>query len=981
MKLGRRLRAWFTTPSAQFSESAPRPIADMFAEMYNSAGRVGRTEALSVPAVLKGRNLICAIATLPLVQYGPDNQPARNVFLEQIDPDIANIVTMSMTTEDLLFEGIAWWRITAFGWDGFPANARRLDPDTVTVNPPGGRDTSPLPSGIDPREGVVWVDGKPVPESQMIRFDSPSPALLVAGARAIRRAILLDKAEMLYAKDPRPLDYFTPAENAPDADDDAVQDALSNWGSFRRTRSTGFVPEWLEYHEVSTPTPQQMQLVELKKQAWLEIANAIGVDPYELGLPVASTPYSNVQDRRKDKINDVLAPFMRAITDRLSMPDVTKRGYAVRFDLNDYMKANATERANVQKTYKDMGVMDADEIREAEGMPGPAPKPAQEPATAPAEEPAPEPEGADAAAAPGHTFDGPSTLTFDMEVTGFSVDRESRVIEGLALPYGRVAGKGGLKYKFAKDSLQWGEVSRVKMLRDHDSTQLLGKALKLANTPAGLQVRFSVARGAEGDRALELAEDGVLDGMSVGVDFDFTADTEQDSRDKSVTLVRRADLREVSLTAMPAFDDARVTKVAASRDGEGAGMPEQTEPEVQATTTPPATGGVTLSEEQFQALLSRGNTSQEPAEGRQFVSATRRTATTAVNEGLPYRFDRSGKNFEPRQVHDFATDVVTMLKRRDFDGDQTDAGRRVVAFMGAQFAVSTGNVDETTPVIQRPDMYVDQREYRTPLWNFVNKGAPPNGVQPFTFPKYNTSSGLVGDHTEGTEPTGGGFTTTGQTVTPTALSGKAYINREVWDMGGNPAVSTLIWNQMVRGYREGLESATATFLNTLTAATDITIPAGASDETLAAAWEAALADLQFIRGFDFEAFALEKELYKKFAAARDTSERPLYPILNPMNANGQARTRFQTLDLAGVTGVPSWALASTAGSPNNSWLFDPSVVWGWATAPQRLEFDGASDDNTTVAPVAKIGIGIWGYKAFANTDIGGVRQVIYDTVP
>jgi hypothetical protein len=192
-------------------------------------------------------------------------------------------------------------------------------------------------------------------------------------------------------------------------------------------------------------------------------------------------------------------------------------------------------------------------------------------------------------------------------------------------------------------------------------------------------------------------------------------------------------------------------------------------------------------------------------------------------------------------------------------------------------------------------------------------------------------------------------------------------------------VSTLIFNQMVRGWREGLESATATFLNTLTAATDITLAAGTGNDVLAAAWDAAVADLQFIRGYDFEAFAMEKELYKKFVAAVDLDGRKLFPQINPTNANGTSSRRFTQLDLAGVTGVPSWALASTAGSPNNSWLFDPMTVHGWASTPQRLEFPGTSA-AAAYAPVAMVDLAIWGYKAFANTDIGGVRQVIYDTV-
>lgn len=351
-----------------------------------------------------------------------------------------------------------------------------------------------------------------------------------------------------------------------------------------------------------------------------------------------------------------------------------------------------------------------------------------------------------------------------------------------------------------------------------------------------------------------------------------------------------------------------------------------------------------------------------------------------VREALPYRFDRGGSF--ARAEHEFSTDLHEMAMAKDHRGEETDAGKRVMGFLRAVFAdTDTADINELNPAINRPDMYVDQRDYRYPIWNAINRGGPPNGVQPFTFPKFNSSSGLVGDHTEGTEPTGGSFTTTSQTITPTAISGKASITREVWDMGGNPAVSTLIFNQMLRGWREGLESASATFLGTLTAATDIALGVAVVDDALASAWDAALADLQFERGYDFEIFAIERVLYKAFVDAVDGNGRKLYPVIAPQNANGTAQTRFRALDLAGVTGTPSWALPSTAGSLNSSWLFDPATVWGWASAPQRLEFPGSGGTaaGADYKPVAHVDLAIWGYKAFANTDIGGVRQVTYDS--
>jgi len=363
-----------------------------------------------------------------------------------------------------------------------------------------------------------------------------------------------------------------------------------------------------------------------------------------------------------------------------------------------------------------------------------------------------------------------------------------------------------------------------------------------------------------------------------------------------------------------------------------------------------------------------------------------------VREPAPYRMQavrnritgRVEYRFDTEQDNDFSTDLHAMARAQDGDGDRTDAGRRVMAQLRhvLNADVDTADVNELSPEINRQEMFVDQRDYRTPILDLIGRGAPPNGVQPFRFPKFSSASGLVGDHTEGVEPASGTYVTTSQLVNPTPISGKASITREVWDMGGNPATSALIFNQMVRGYREGLETAAATFLNTLTAAADLTITTAAVDDALSASVESNIAELAFARGYDFQAFVLEKVLYKAIAAARDDAGRAIYPMLNPQNANGQASQRFRLINVAGLVGIPSWALASTAGSPNNSWIFDPATVYGWWTAPQRLEFPGSDPTDTppSYAPVAYVDLAVWGYKAFANTDIGGVRQVTYDSV-
>ena len=976
MSLGDRVRAIFGAPSARFSQPY-QPINTLIEGLMRGVGRVNRQSALEVPAVLRGRNMICAISTLPLQLIDAGNRVQDHPLFRQINPDVPNVVTMAQTVEDLLFEAVAWWRVTAFSSDGYPASAVRYAPGQVSMSPPVGYDSGYLPSGL-PTEGVVWLAGEPVPTSEIIRFDSPNPALLVSGNRAVSRAIALDAAAHLYATNPQARGFFAPADpNVDPADDEDIQQALAAWAQHRREGVDGYVPAALKYNVVQNPTPVELQLDSMQRRADLSIANAMGLDPEDLGVSTTSRVYQNATDRRQDRINDTLSPYMRAITDRLSMPDVTKRGYTARFDLDDFLRADPATRAQVQQMYRDMEVIDSQDIQREEGIPrrviqAPAPlRPAVPPTQISAI-----PQGAAQMSLTAATFAREDGLTFDSELDAtFAVDTEARTITGLAVPWGKVAKSGGRRYRFARGSVKFSAVNRVKLLRDHVNSSAIGKAISLTETDDGLVATFRVSPGRAGDEALALAADEVLDGLSIGVDF-RDSDLTPDPQNPGAYLVSQAALREVSLTAVPAFDDSRLTSVKAAR--EETGMPEET------TEETPATAPVTFSADlaaQFAAFLEsqRGEPEERPT-----VNPIRPVATV-THEPVPYRFDRGG-NFVAG-THNFSADLLDMARANDRFGNGTDAGKRVMDMIRADFAtVITTDVDETNPSIQRPDLFVDKRDYQYPLWDIVNKGAPPNGVQPFVFPKYNSSGTLVAAHVEGTEPTAGGYTTTNQTVTPTALSGKASLTREVWDMGGNPAVSTLIRNQMRRDWFEGLELAAGTFLNTLTAAADISLNTGATggaaptSAQLLANWDSAVADLMYTRaGQTLTAFALEPFLYKAFVNALDGNGRPLFPILNPQNANGSVAPRFRTLDLAGITGVPAWGLgAGTGGSVNNSWLFDPLTVWGFATAPQYFEFPGTASGGG-YAPTAMVDIAIWGYKAFANSDINGVRQVTYDT--
>jgi len=1043
-----------------FSESAPRPIDQVLFEMRTLTGAtVSREAALSVAPVRRGRNQLCAIATLPIVQLNQSNVVQRNPLFEQIDPDVANVVTLAQTIEDLIFDAIAWWEITAVDAFDYPVHACRRDPGTVSLTPPTHRSLSPLPHGQDPRGASVWIDGREVSATRVIRFDSPNPGITNGGgAKAIRRWLLLDASAGMYASDPRPLDYFSPAEGAEEIKDGEVQKILARWRDARKKRSTGWIPASMKYNTVDAPTPQQMQLVELQKQATLEIANLLGLDPEDLGVSTTSRTYANAVDRRRDRLNDVLAPYMLAITQRLSMGDVTRRGHRVILDLEDYLKSNPTEQLAVHKGYHEIDVLTRDEIRHAIGRP-PLP-PEEKPAPAPdpvaeAERIAREAAGEDnpedmmqnssrtALRFNAPTIDRPVTLhgkqsiQLDAVKVDFRVEQETRTVWGMALPYGKIVRKYGMGFRFMPGSAEWSTpVSRVKFLIDHMTA--VGKALGLTQTKAGVNGKYKLGRSQAATDVLIDAEDEVYDGLSAGVEFDLDEDCLYNSKDDCWD-VYRCTMTETSITAMPAFDDARITKVVATQErgtamedcavcgtrhapgAACASRPQNNPPANQPAAVPaapalqlsaeqlqtlvatpgvlqalagvpapaqaaPATAAFALSADQLgilaaqghlQALLGIGVPAQQlPAETRPVVNPTRPTAVTATTEPPAYVFDRKG-NLRAGKF-DFSTDVIQGLRDNNAEAltrattFMTDYFNRMEAhargMTSAQF-VSAADAASLNPSTGRPDLYVDQQEYEYPIWNAINKGTIDNAT-PFILPKFSSSSGLVGAHSEGTEPTAGTFVATSQTITPSAVSGKVKISRLAWDQGGNPQLSGLIWTQMVRGWFEALEASAVALLDGLTP-TGLTITTNAVDAALEASLTDQLAPLQFIRGgFRMRDFFVQVDLYKRLISAKDTAGRKLFPVVGASNATGTTGEFFSSILVAGLIGRPAWALAATGAVAASSYLFDRADVSGWASAPQRLTFDQIEVDS--------IHVGIWGYKALACTDLTGVREVIYD---
>lgn len=331
------------------------------------APRISRSEALQVPAVLRARNLICGtLSTLPIHVRDKQRKIATPTTLfDQIDPDVPNVVTLANTYEDLLFEGISWWRITAFGWHDFPTSAVHIGTSRVTV-----QGWSPPVNGVGPSaNGRIYVDGYEVPDDEMIRFDSPNPPLLVHAARAIRAALDLDTAAGRYASEPLPLGYFTPREGIrPNENPKVITDLLDKWENSRRRRVWGYIGAAWEAKSLQF-NAEQIQLADQRQHAVLEIARAAGVDPEDLGVSTTSRTYQNSEQRRQDMIDFTFAPYRAAMEQRLSMRDVLPRGYEAKVNLDSFLRSDTLGRMNAYKIGKEVGAYTLPEIRELEDRP------------------------------------------------------------------------------------------------------------------------------------------------------------------------------------------------------------------------------------------------------------------------------------------------------------------------------------------------------------------------------------------------------------------------------------------------------------------------------------------------------------------------------------------------------------------------------------------------------------------------------------
>ena len=159
-------------------------------------------------------------------------------------------------------------------------------------------------------------------------------------------------------------------------------------------------------------------------------------------------------------------------------------------------------------------------------------------------------------------------LEFSAPITAANV--AEKTITGVVVPFGKPGATSMGPVVFELGSINEIDPASVKLLLEHDNRRPIGRAINFSVTPGGINGTFKIAETTAGADALIEASEGLRDGLSIGAMIDA-----HEIRD-GIIHVTSARMIETSLVTSPAFNDARVTQVAAS-DPEDDETPETIE--------------------------------------------------------------------------------------------------------------------------------------------------------------------------------------------------------------------------------------------------------------------------------------------------------------------------------------------------------------------------------------------------------------------
>ena len=415
-----------------------------------------------------------------------------------------------------------------------------------------------------------------------------------------------------------------------------------------------------------------------------------------------------------------------------------------------------------------------------------------------------------------------------------------RTLAGVALQYGvEAVVSDGQKVRFEPGALPL-EGKKPKMYLNHDSTSPIGlvTARELVGDTVLFEARISETR--LGDEALQLAKDGVLDSLSVGIlPVEFSFD------EAGTMVVTKADWQELSLLPYGAFEAAKVQRVAASIHQE----PDEIE--------------LNNTQDENEELTEMENTVETPAV---IEAATVQTI-----------FATAKREFKMPTAAEYISAFMV-------GGDQFHAMRA-----GIQAAAPDVLTSDIPGVLPLPIVQPVYNNFigRRPVIDAIGAKAMPQGGKVFIRPEVTTHTSIGVQSTENTALTQGTFVVTDNQVTKGTYGGYVTLSEQSIDWS-TPEIISLVLDDMGRIYANETDNVAADNLRIGATVTSNFANASLDDPATWAAWVAGAAAtiLSGSNGNLPTHMFLSPTIWQKLLGLSDTADRPLFPQVGPMNAFG-----------------------------------------------------------------------------------------------
>jgi len=423
-----------------------------------------------------------------------------------------------------------------------------------------------------------------------------------------------------------------------------------------------------------------------------------------------------------------------------------------------------------------------------------------------------------------------------------------RTISGIAVPYGVDATvSDGTTVRVLEGALPV-DGKAPRLIMNHDSTSAIGLVVSRESTPDGMLFTAKISDTVQGNEAMTLMKDGVLDSVSIGITpTSFSYD------EAGVMEISAATWTELSVVAVPAFAGAQITEIAASIP-----QPEQ---EISTIETEPTQETETMSEvtpvEAVEATIPTAPI---------FASAKREPRLPAVGEWISAMHKGGEVAASAQRVFaDYRAWHKSPIEAAAGDNVlSNDAGIVPVPILG--------------PVFQ-------DINYIAPVLNALGTRAMPNAGAGATFirPTWTTHPTAAQQSTELTAVSATTAVIASNTVTKVTFAGQATLSYQVIDFT-DPAAMQIIVQDLAGQYLVAIDNYAAD--NLLTAATSAGVWDLSVTDLMKSIYDAAVVSSQATNMLPTHIF-VDPATWALMGQLVDTTGRPIFPAIGAPGLNGQ----------------------------------------------------------------------------------------------